>query len=184
MTPMMKKMGLWGLALAALTTMFTITGGLNSAIKLYDRVGEEVSAPDLAARAAIEEFIAVNNNDQHFSYALNSPVSGDTLYVHWKWAKHTGGAYCYYYSIDGADVDNSYYHARIAGKCNPNGFSIPDQPPGFGFNSSLGVALPYKIPDGNYTLTYYHLEQDGYHDKHQLWVTYDPIPFEVTNTSN
>ena len=90
--------------------------------------------------------------------------------MHWKWAKHTGGEYCYYYTIDGADVENSNYHARVAGKCNPAGFSLADQPAGFGFNSSVGAPLPYKIPYGNYTITYYHLEYDNYHDVHQLWV--------------
>lgn len=177
--PMMKKAGIWGGIIAVLSTIFFLAGGANQVWKLWMDVETEISAPDLAARAAIERFIAINNNDRYMSVALNSPVSGDTLYVHWKWAQHTGGEYCYYYSIDGADVSNSYYHARIAGKCNPKGFSLANQPAGFGFNSSIGVKLPYMIPEGNYTLTYYHLEYDGYHDKHQIWVTFDPIPFEV-----
>ena len=179
MTPIMKQAGIWGGIIAVLSTIFFLAGGANQVWKLWTQVETEIAAPDLEARAAMEKFVATNNNEKYFSYALNSPVTGDTLYVHWKWAAHTGGEYCYYYTIDGADVENSYYHARVAGKCNPEGFSLADQPPGFGFNSSIGVQLPYKIPPGNYTLTYYHLEYDGYHDAHQLWVTYDPIPFEV-----
>ena len=181
MTPMMKKMGVWAAIFAVLTAVAGVTGSLTGIWNFYDRVTASISAPDLESRAAIERFIAVNNNAKHFSYALNSPVADDTLYVHWKWAAHTGGEYCYYYVIDGADIDNSFYHAPVPGRCNPEGFSLADQPPGFGFNSSIGVKLPYMIPDGNYTLTYYHLEFDGYHDKHQLWVTYDPIPFEVVS---
>ena len=176
---MKMKMGIGAVAFTVLTTIAAITGSLNGIWNFFDRVSTEISAPDLSARSAIERFIAVNNNAKHFSYALNSPVAGNTLYVHWKWAAHTGGEYCYYYVIDGADIDNSYYHAPVPGRCNPEGFSLADQPPGFGFNSSVGIQLPYMIPDGNYTVTYYHLEFDGYHDKHQLWVTYDPIPFQV-----
>ena len=179
MTKRMKLAGIWSGIIAVLSTIFFLAGGINQVKTLIHNVEADIVQADLEARAAIENFIAVNNNAKHFSYALNSPVAGDTLYVHWKWAQHTGGAYCYYYTIDGADVANSYYHARVAGKCNPEGFSLADQPPGFGFNSSLGVSLPYMIPEGNYTVTYYHLEHDGYHDVHQLWVTYDPIPFEV-----
>ena len=175
---MSKKMKWWGTVSAVLlfvgSALFS-TFGLN----LYDRWQVYSHAPEEAARAAIERFVAVNNNETHYSYALNSPVSGKTLYIHWKWARHTGGAYCYYYTIDGADADNNYYHARVAGKCNPKGFSLADQHEGFGFNSSIGVQLPYQIPEGNYTITYYHLENDGYHDKYQIWVNYDPIPFEV-----
>ena len=179
MIPMMKKAGIWGGIIAVLSTIFFLVGGFNQVWTFINKVETEISAPDLAARAAIENFIAVNNNAKHFSYALNSPVAGETLYIHWKWAQHTGGKYCYYYTIDGADIANSHYHARIPGKCNPEGFSLADQPLGFGFNSSIGIQLPYMIPDGNYTVTYYHLEHDGYHDIHQKWVTYDPIPFEV-----
>ena len=153
--------------------------GADGLFTLYDKVDNALHHEEQLAKAAIQKFVAVNNNETHYSYALNSPVSGDTLYVHWKWARHTGGAYCYYYTIDGADVKNSYYHARVAGKCNPKGFSLADKPEGFGFNSSIGVNLPYGIPEGNYTITYYHLENDGYHDKYQEWVSFDPIPFEV-----
>lgn len=179
MMGMVKKAGIWGGIITVLSTIFFLAGGINQVKQLINNVEEEISAPDLAARAAMERFIAINNNDRYFSYALNNPVEGDTLYVHWKWAYHTGGEYCYYYTIDGADIENSWFHSRIPGKCNPAGFSLEEQAPGFGFNSSIGVKLPYMIPEGNYTLTYYHLEHDGYHDVHQLWVTYDPIPFEV-----
>ena len=153
--------------------------GAEGTFEAYDRIAGKLQQPDVEKIAAIQEFIAINNNDTHYSYPLNSPVSGNTLFIHWKWAKHTGGAYCYYYVIDGADVENNYYHAPVPGKCNPEGFSLPDKPPGFGFNSSIGIKLPYGIPPGNYTVTYFHLEHDGYHDKYQKWVTYDPIHFEV-----
>ena len=148
---MTKKVKIWGGISAVL---LFIGAGLFSTfgLQLFDRSVEAYRAADEAAIEAVQRFIAVNNNETHYSYALNSPVSGDTLYIHWKWARHTGGEYCYYYTIDGADIANNYYHARVAGKCNPEGFSLADQPEGFGFNSSLGVKLPYMMPTGNYTV--------------------------------
>ena len=177
---MIKKLGFGGGLIAALIGLLAWLGG-EGFFALWDKGSEAISSRYDTQIAAIQEFVSVNNNDKHYSYALNNPVEGDTLYVHWKWAKHTGGEYCYYYTVDGADVDNSYFHARIPGKCNPKGFSLANQPPGFGFNSSIGVKLPFKIPSGNYTITYYHLEYDGYHDKYQKWVTFNPIPFLVAS---
>lgn len=173
------KQNKWWSSLTAVLLILVGWLGSNGVFQLYDRVSNSYDNRYDTQIASLQEFISINNNSKHFSYALNSPVRDTILYVHWKWAKHTGGAYCYYYTIDGADVDNSYYHARVAGKCNPEGFSLADQPAGFGFNSSIGVKLPYKIPPGKYTVTYYHLEMDGYHDKYQKWLTFNPIPFTV-----
>ena len=153
--------------------------GSNGLFNIYDRVTGHYEQIDEAKIASIQEFIAVNNNDQYESYALNSPITGDTLFVRWFWAKHPGNGYCYYYTIDGNGDDNTYYHARVAGKCNPEGFSVANKPQGYHFDSSIGIKLPYNIPPGEYTVTYYHLEHDGYHDKYQKWVTFNPIPFEV-----
>ena len=164
--------------IGALIAIIGFLGG-EGVLGLYDRTVASIEAPNIEAREAIHRFIAVNNNEEYTSYALNSPIEGDTLFVRWFWGKHTGGAYCYYYTIDGNGDNNTYYHARVAGKCNPEGFSLANKPEGFHFDSSIGVKLPFNIPPGEYTLTYYHLEEDGYHDKHQIWVNFKPIPFEV-----
>ena len=115
---MKMKMGIGAVAFAVLTTIAAIAGSLNGIWNFFDRVIVEISAPELAARAAIERFIAVNNNGKHFSYALNSPVSGDTLYVHWKWAQHTGGEYCYYYTYQPLERDSKSSQYLLHQSCN------------------------------------------------------------------
>lgn len=160
--------------IGALVGLVGLLGG-DTILELYDRLHGAATAKEDAFVAKVDNFILVND----YSIPLNSPVSGDRLFVRWAWAQHTGGEYCYYYTVDGASPENDGYHARIPGKCNPAGFSLADKPLGYAFNSSIGVQLPYNIPDGKYTLTYWHQEKHEYYLQHNIWHHFKPIVFEV-----
>ncbi|MDA7960866.1 MAG: hypothetical protein MPJ08_09090 [Nitrosopumilus sp.] len=163
-----------GAVIAALIGLLGFFGS-ETLLELYDRGYEAATKKEREFVAKVDNFISIND----YSVPLNSPVSGERLFVRWAWAEHPGTHYCYYYTIDGAESSNDGYHARIPGKCNPAGFSIADKPLGYAFNSSIGVQLPYQIPDGKYTLTYWHQEQHEYYLAHNIWHHFKPIVFEV-----
>ena len=147
--------------------LLSFVGG-ETALELYDRWSNK----KVESVVQMEQFVNHNNSK---SIALNEPTPSDILYVRWSWGLWKDHSYCYFYKIREAATG---FEASIPGRCNPKGF-FKDTDANFFFNSSVGVKLPFGLHPGEYELTYFHQPQDDYHVNHNIWYTFDPIPFTV-----